>query len=188
MNSYIKQSGVFVIEFTMMLFFMILFLFFTAQLAINMSIKGQLDSISFFTAGIIRERLQLFSNEEGEIIGLNQKQLVDMRIIASTTLSKSIANFDDSLLAITIEEYNPNDGGYIILSTNGAICQPNTELRQFKELSPILPNSTYSNLYQVTACYKENDFFYQFKDKDNGNNGYTRSSSITISRDGYFYG
>ncbi len=188
MNSYIKQKGLFSVEFVMVLSVIVLFLFFTAQVGVNLSIKGQMDRISYSVASLLRERLQFYKDATDNIKPLDQSQLEEIRLATSVVLTNSIPSYQDSSLEIAIEEYDPNDNSYNIYASNSSVCMPDIALnvKNTGYLSPVLSNSKHSKLYQSTVCYKSNAFFYDFSGVSN--TSYTKSSSVTLGRYEYYTG
>ena len=152
-----NNSGSAIIEFSLVIFIIMLLIKLFISVTEYQSTIGKLDRISYSLAGIIRERNRLYSDDEM----LTQNNVNDLASLANNMLLTS--GISSNNFAITVEtlHFNPTEsaapGNKIINDTKSeefsvGTCHPIRSLREMADLSPYSNRGRWVPLYQVTLC------------------------------------
>jgi tight adherence protein F len=174
-NSISNQRGVFIVEFTMMLFSLVLFVLFSMDVMFKVSTKGKLDRVAFSAVSIAKERTQLydsrnvFSDADADMI----------YSILSASMGRTMGDFDSSQFGMRFEAQNYNsDGTTLAVDTfnRGIDCNSSATL---SDLEPDLRVNTSwgrnANIYRVTTCYETDNYVAGFL-----GNGFTTVGSTAV--------
>ncbi|WP_175577476.1 tight adherence pilus pseudopilin TadF [Photobacterium proteolyticum] len=155
-------KGVFTIELAMILIFISSVFALQANYLVSLSRKSALDRASYSAVSIVSERKQLYSDEGGlcESNGIVSKCPNDIDTlfsIVSSTLTRTISNFDEAELGFVVEEYIPlNNTFQFTRKSRGDVngCNfPSLAQGETMSLSPITSKNRKLPLYQVSICY-----------------------------------
>nr|WP_159063831.1 tight adherence pilus pseudopilin TadF [Thaumasiovibrio occultus] len=181
-NSLKRQRGTFTVELALVAGVMIFVLAFTTDVVVNQSIKGKLDRMSYSLVNVLKERTQLYSNDD-VVDDLEIDQLYD---IARDSLQRTMGQFDNALLGMYVEQQKfTNDDQPIEpqvgvhLFSRGANCLPPDTLRSQSDLSVVTTFDRRAILYKVTLCYQGNNWFGSLMGDDYGR---IRSYSVMLGR------
>ncbi|WP_394209275.1 tight adherence pilus pseudopilin TadF [Enterovibrio calviensis] len=163
MHSVSKQRGVFIIELTMILLVLSLIIVFTMDVVVKQTVKGKLDRLSYSLVSLLRERSQLFEGNETMTFDEAAKSFS----LIQRSLNSTMGNFDISRLGMVIEQQrfdaNKNPITAVVnqhIFTLGAYsCEPEEPLRQKMDLSPVTQFDNKLALYQVTLCYRTDNWY-----------------------------
>ncbi|HHL2561908.1 TPA: tight adherence pilus pseudopilin TadF [Yersinia enterocolitica] len=178
--------GAVIIEFSFIVFIMIIFMKVLLSFSEHYSTIGKLDRISYSLAGIVRERAILYKNYNE----LTQTQVNQLKELAENMLSNS--GLFESNLTIKIEtvHFNPTQSSTVenkvidntkSLSFNVGPCEPDKPLNKLTELSSFSNAGRWIPLYQVTLCLSINTW-YNTLFNQKGTASSINSSAITIER------
>ncbi|UNK23988.1 tight adherence pilus pseudopilin TadF [Yersinia intermedia] len=181
-----NNSGSAIIEFSLVIFIIMLLIKLFISVTEYQSTIGKLDRISYSLAGIIRERNRLYSDDEM----LTQNNVNDLASLANNMLLAS--GISSNNFAITVEtlHFNPTEsaapGNKIINDTKSeefsvGTCHPIRSLREMADLSPYSNRGRWVPLYQVTLCLPA-PTGYQTLFSQTESIPIWRSSAITIER------
>ncbi|CNI01396.1 putative tight adherance operon protein [Yersinia intermedia] len=181
-----NNSGSAIIEFSLVIFIIMLLIKLFISVTEYQSTIGKLDRISYSLAGIIRERNRLYSDDEM----LTQNNVNDLASLANNMLLTS--GISSNNFAITVEtlHFNPTEsaapGNKIINDTkseefSAGTCHPIRSLREMADLSPYSNRGRWVPLYQVTLCLPA-PTGYQALFSQTESIPILRSSAITIER------
>lgn len=181
-----NNSGSAIIEFSLVIFIIMLLIKLFISVTEYQSTIGKLDRISYSLAGIIRERNRLYSDDEM----LTQNNVNDLASLANNMLLAS--GISSNNFAITVEtlHFNPTEsaapGNKIINDTKSeefsvGTCHPIRSLREMADLSPYSNRGRWVPLYQVTLCLPA-PTGYQALFSQTESIPILRSSAITIER------
>lgn len=181
-----NNSGSAIIEFSLVIFIIMLLIKLFISVTEYQSTTGKLDRISYSLAGIIRERNRLYSDDEM----LTQNNVNDLASLANNMLLTS--GISSNNFAITVEtlHFNPTEsaapGNKIINDTKSeefsvGTCHPIRSLREMADLSPYSNRGRWVPLYQVTLCLPA-PTGYQALFSQTESIPILRSSAITIER------
>ncbi|MCB5314858.1 tight adherence pilus pseudopilin TadF [Yersinia intermedia] len=181
-----NNSGSAIIEFSLVIFIIMLLIKLFISVTEYQSTIGKLDRISYSLAGIIRERNRLYSDDEM----LTQNNVNDLASLANNMLLTS--GISSNNFAITVEtlHFNPTEsaapGNKIINDTKSeefsvGTCHPIRSLREMADLSPYSNRGRWVPLYQVTLCLPA-PTGYQALFSQTESIPILRSSAITIER------
>ncbi|CNC64814.1 putative tight adherance operon protein [Yersinia intermedia] len=181
-----NNSGSAIIEFSLVIFIIMLLIKLFISVTEYQSTIGKLDRISYSLAGIIRERNRLYSDDEM----LTQNNVNDLVSLANNMLLTS--GISSNNFAITVEtlHFNPTEsaapGNKIINDTKSeefsvGTCHPIRSLREMADLSPYSNRGRWVPLYQVTLCLPA-PTGYQALFSQTESIPILRSSAITIER------
>lgn len=181
-----NNSGSAIIEFSLVIFIIMLLIKLFISVTEYQSTIGKLDRMSYSLAGIIRERNRLYSDDEM----LTQNNVNDLASLANNMLLTS--GISSNNFAITVEtlHFNPTEsaapGNKIINDTKSeefsvGTCHPIRSLREMADLSPYSNRGRWVPLYQVTLCLPA-PTGYQALFSQTESIPILRSSAITIER------
>ena len=181
-----NTQGAAIVEFSFIVFIIIIFIKALTSISEYYSIVGKLDRISYSLAGIIRERARLYSDDDQ----LTKEQVSQLRLLANNMLSNS--GLSQPSLAIKIEtvHFNPTQSpaaenkvidGTKSLSFSIGTCEPDKPLKELTQLSSFSNARRWIPLYQVTLCLPV-DTWHNTLFSQTGNVIYIKSSSMTIER------
>jgi tight adherence protein F len=175
-NSISKQKGVFIVEFTLMLFSLVVFILFTMDVMFKVSTKGKLDRVAFSAVSIAKERTQLydsrntFSEDDADMIYQ----------ITSGSLARTMGDFDVNKYGIQIEAQNYDDDGTplaVDVFPQGALdCNIGETLADLEaQLRVTTSWGRNANLYRVVTCYETDNYVAGVL-----GNGFTRVSTSAV--------
>ncbi|PSW07400.1 tight adherence pilus pseudopilin TadF [Photobacterium lipolyticum] len=168
-----KQRGVFAIEMSFVMFFLAALLFFTGDIAYKLFNRGNLDRASYSLVNIVKERSRFYDKR----FELNQQDLSDMQKLASELLNdhKQFGLRVESLVKGSYQEFNNTVDASTACSTLDSLNNPKR-----KELVPVSLKGKEFPLYQVTLCYRVDNWFDRFMGKNK--TSYLHSSSVIAGR------
>ncbi|WP_407334425.1 tight adherence pilus pseudopilin TadF [Enterovibrio sp. 27052020O] len=163
MHSVSKQRGVFVIELTMILLAFSLIIVFTMDVVVKQTVKGKLDRLSYSLVSLLRERSQLFDGKET----MTYDEAAQSFSLIQRSLSNTMGNFDISRLGMVIEQQrfdaNKNPIAAVvnqhIFNLGAYECEPEEALSRKIDLSPVTQFDNKLALYQVTLCYRTDNWY-----------------------------
>ncbi|HEN3648027.1 TPA: pseudopilin, partial [Yersinia enterocolitica] len=118
---------------------------------------GKLDRISYSIAGVVRERVKLYSNDNV----LTQEQVNQLKLLTEQMLLNSGTPYNNVAMRIETLHFNDTDSSepeHKIIDDEKSVsfsvgaCEPARELREMSELSPYGDTGRWVPLYQVTLC------------------------------------
>ena len=173
MNSpLIKQRGNFTVEFSIVGVFLSLLIVFTGDLIMKLSMKGKLERLSYSIASVIKERTQLFEEEEYSV---DDDEAREAYQIVVNSLTRSMGHFDPELFGFDLKVRQRSYyglGNQMIEVSNwnsasvlgiGLPCPGVTP-----EVDLLFQTSwgRSATLYQVTLCYQSSNWFGELFGKD----------------------
>ncbi|NQZ51362.1 MAG: hypothetical protein HRT95_14700 [Moritella sp.] len=166
-----NQRGVFAIEMSFVLFFIVALMVFTGDIAFKLFNRVALDRVSYSLVNIIKERTR-FYNKRFE---LNQRDIDDIQILASRLLS------GNRPFGLRVESLHKGVFKTFIGDVNQApVCRIDDSLKLKKELVPQNLAGKSFPLYQVTLCYQVDSWFEQFF--GNTEQSHLQSTSVIVGR------
>lgn len=172
-----KQQGAFAIEMAFVMFFLAALLFFTGDLAYKLFNRVNLDRASYSLVNVVKERTR-FYNKQFE---LNQKDLNELQTIATRLLNghNQFGLRIESWIDGKIQVFNHTVG-------SSPTCLDFDSFNQSKrsELVPVHLTGEPFPLYQVTLCYKIDNWFNKFLvgNHKNKKQSYLHSTSVLVGR------
>jgi len=166
---------------------LVIFMFFLADLVLRQATVGKLDRLSYSIAGVLRERVQLYSSSEElkkheieQIYRLAQRMLNDMNPEADTSQLKIQVEqlFFAPRADLTDDSKHLLPGNTWMMGVKDNDCHPPKALTELKELSPRGSYGRWVPLYQVTLCLPTNSWFKQLT--QGKNDPLLMSSSSTV--------
>lgn len=185
-NIIINTSGAMIIEFSLVFLIIALFIKSMISIAEHYSTIGKLDRISYSLAGVIRERSQLYHDDNI----LTQQQVNQLHDLAeSMLLNSNIPSHDLAIRVDTIHFKQPQSSDIenrVIddiktLSFSVGSCEPDSPLRGLTHLSSFSNAGRWIPLYQVTLCFPAASWYSTLLNQ-NGPAIAIKSSSITVER------
>ncbi len=178
-----NQTGVFIIEFAFVLLAFSFVIVFTMDLVAKQSVKGKLDRLSYSLVSVLRERTQLFDGDET----MSYQEATKAYNLIRKSLRSTLAPFEESRLSVLIEQQRfDEDKNPISQNTNEHIfrmgsyaCPAVTPLTNMQDLTPITQFDNRLTLYQVTLCYRTDNWFGSLVDEEYER---VRSASISFGR------
>lgn len=180
------------IEFVFVSIAMLFFILFFADLVKVQSETGKLDRLSYSIAGVLRERVQLFSAREQ----LNQKDIEQVTSLARRILKDMQFSTDENVnaLQVNVQElhfYTSSDIQNNVKSVklykqwmsnggNSQVCHPPDNLNDLSNLSPKGSYGRWVPLYQVTVCMPSSGLFARLFSKED--KSYISSFAIVMLR------
>lgn len=181
-----NTHGAVIVEFSFIIFVIIIFIKTLLSVSEYYSTIGKLDRISYSLAGIVRERTLLYKSDNE----LTQLQVDQLKKLAENMLSNSGLAEDNLAIKIETVHFNPTQssavGNKIInnaksLSFNIGSCGPDKPLRELIQLSSFSNTGRWIPLYQVTLCLPANTW-YNTLFNQKGATTFIKSSAMTIER------
>lgn len=173
MNSpLIKQRGNFTVEFSIVGVFLSLLIVFTGDLIMKLSMKGKLERLSYSIASVIKERTQLFEEEE---YAVDDDQAKEAYQIVVNSLNRSMGHFDQDDFGFDLKVRQRSYyglGNQLIEVSNwnsattlgiGLACPGVTPGVDLLFQTSWGRSAT---LYQVTLCYRSTNWFGSLFGKD----------------------
>lgn len=181
-----NNNGSVIIEFSFIVFIMIIFMKILMSISEYYSTIGKLDRISYSLAGIVRERTLLYSNNsELTRLQVNQLKKVAENMLLHSGLSKYSLSIKVEKIHFNTTQSSSTENKIIdntkSLSFNIGSCEPDKLLRELTQLSSFSNAGRWIPLYQVTLCLPVDTWYSQLFSQG-GNANYIKSSSITIER------
>lgn len=181
-----NNNGSVIIEFSFIVFIMIIFMKILMSISEYYSTIGKLDRISYSLAGIVRERTLLYSNNsELTQLQVNQLKKVAENMLLHSGLSKYSLSIKVEKIHFNTTQSSSTENKIIdntkSLSFNIGSCEPDKLLRELTQLSSFSNAGRWIPLYQVTLCLPVDTWYSQLFSQG-GNANYIKSSSITIER------
>ncbi|PJC86104.1 ATP-binding protein [Vibrio sp. HA2012] len=176
-----RQKGAFAIEFAVVGLLLGVLLAFAQDAIIKISMKGKLDRLSYSAVSIVKERTQLYSNEDQMTDGD-----VDLVYTAvSDSLSRTTGTFEASRFGMHLEEQTYDDSiddttvnaNTLQIFDRGQTCTVSPTLSQKENALRITTTLGYNSpLYRVTLCYETDNLVMGLLD-----NGFTTVSSTSVA-------
>ncbi|MFM2483653.1 tight adherence pilus pseudopilin TadF [Celerinatantimonas yamalensis] len=177
--------GVFTIEFAIIALFMSTVIVFTSDMVIKQSVEGMLDRMSYSAVSVLKERTQLYDKDEQ----MDSSQVDTIDKIVQTSLARTMPSFQPSRYSayyqqITFAGVNTKQSSMsekdVIEGSHNAACTPPNQLKSIAaNLSPITNEGRRAPLFQVTLCYRTDNWFGQLVGEDYE---WIRSNSIILGR------
>ncbi|MFM2480187.1 tight adherence pilus pseudopilin TadF [Celerinatantimonas sp. YJH-8] len=178
--------GVFTIELAIIAIFMSTILVFTSDVVIKQSIQGMLDRMSYSAVSVIKERTQLYTDADATSTSAFRTQSAQINQIVQKSLKRTMSHFDSARYAVVFERYHfENNDTQISKITyqagDSVTCGSpvNLTLVKAKSLSPVTNEDRRADIYQVTVCYRTDNWYGRLVDQDYE---WVRSNSIMIGR------
>ncbi|WP_077773210.1 tight adherence pilus pseudopilin TadF [Salinivibrio sharmensis] len=156
------QQGNFTVEFAIVGVFFALLLVFSADIIIKLSVKGKLERMTVSAANIIKERTELFGEDDFEV---GSAQAEEAYTIVKNSLTRTMSNFDSTKFGFALHvrqgvgETDEDDQTKIISqwsAPSGTLCQA---APPSKDLSFTTTFGRPATLYQVTLCYDTENWY-----------------------------
>lgn len=168
-NLWADRRGSVAVEFVLISVFLLTFIIFFADLVIQQSTQGAMDRLSYSMAGILRERTQLYNEDER----VSQQDVDQLLRLAVKTLGDMHIAGDASALQMDVQEIHYqsleegtndiSDDAYTVhlLSNNeGGQCQPDFPLEHYRTtLAPVGSYQRTVPIIQVTVCLPTTSWF-----------------------------
>lgn len=179
-----KQKGTFSVEFAIVAVVFAVFLAFTNDMVVKMSMKGKLDRLSFSAVSVIKERTQLYEKSGTVDYTMSSAEVGSIYTVLERSMQRTTSSFSSSKFGMLLEEQTyASDGTRNALATftQGANqCQVTTSLTSLEsDLAVTTSWGRKSTLYRVTLCYETDNGVAGLLD-----NGFTTvtSSSVILGR------
>ncbi|MCL9783357.1 ATP-binding protein [Vibrio sp. S4M6] len=175
-----RQSGIYAIEFALITTVICLILIFSFQAVASLSIKGQLERLSFSLVSILRERTQLYNGN----YTLTQPEANALYTIAQNSLNRTLSGYDDSnfgavIEGLTFDSSKPPVGTPTRFELGSYHCNVPRDIASYQNLSVVTTWGRQAPLYRVTLCYKGVNYFALLHA---GNYRRVEASSYSIGR------
>jgi tight adherence protein F len=178
---YKKQQGVFLVEFTIMIVSLVVFIMFTIDVMLKISMKGKLDRAAYSAVSILKERTQLYDEDtalsrvedsgeddaDGNDIFETVKDSAQLFTIIKNSLSRTTGDFDESLFGMVVEaqtyasDNSPNATEVFYEGTYR--CNLDSTLASLEpQLSIMSSWGRQVSLYRVSVCYSTNNYVAGF--------------------------
>lgn len=175
--------GVFTIEVAIIALFMSAVLVFTSDVVVKQSVEGMLDRMSYSAVSVIKERTQLYENAI-----MTDEQINQVNTIVRRSLQRTMSQFDSSRYRAFYQQFHFTHAGEqgsltqrVRGEATGANCQPLVPLSfaQARKLSPLTNEGRRADVFQVTLCYRTENWYGQLVNK---NFEWVSSTSVLIGR------
>ncbi|CNK81264.1 putative tight adherance operon protein [Yersinia frederiksenii] len=185
-NIIINTCGAMIIEFSLVFLIIALFIKSMISIAEHYSTIGKLDRVSYSLAGVIRERSQLYHDDNI----LTQKQVDQLHDLAESMLVNSNIPSHDLAIRVETVHFNQTQSSEVenkiiddtkSLSFSFGSCEPDSPLRELTHLSSFSNAKRWIPLYQVTLCFPADPWYHTLSNQ-NGPAIAIKSSSITVER------
>ena len=133
-------------------------LLFSEQVVAQISIKGQLDRLSFSLVSILRERTQLYNSD----YTVSRDDATALYTIAKNSLTRTLSSYDSNNLGATIEGLTFDDNGKSQVTRynlGSHQCNLSKTIASYSNLSVETSWGRRDPLYRVTLCYKGANFY-----------------------------
>ena len=183
-----SQAGVFILELALVASVITLFLVFASDMVGKQTLQGHLQRLSYSAVNIIKERNQLYEQSDE----LNDAQVDQVKKIISQSMKRTMSSFDPNALGMHVEQLhlgtvehqfarditigNDDDG---IGGGSSLACRPAKHLKEMTELHLETSWGRQATLYQVTLCYKGDNWFGSVVGEDYST---VKTSSIMLGR------
>ncbi|PMN71899.1 tight adherence pilus pseudopilin TadF [Enterovibrio norvegicus] len=162
-NNRKKQMGVFTIELAMILLAFSLIIVFSMDVVVKQTVKGKLDRLSYSLVSLLRERSQLFDGDES----MTHDEATKSLALIERSLSSTMNTFDIQRLGMVIEQQRfdsnnnpiPPVANVHIFTLGSYSCEPEEPLVTKIDLSPLSQFDNKLTLYQVSLCYRTDNWF-----------------------------
>ncbi|MEQ9723676.1 tight adherence pilus pseudopilin TadF [Yersinia alsatica] len=185
-NIIINTCGAMIIEFSLVFLIIALFIKSMISIAEHYSTIGKLDRVSYSLAGIIRERSQLYNDNNT----LTQEQVNQLKDLAESMLLNSNITSHDLAIRVDTIHFNQSQSSDIenrviddIKTSSFSVgsCESDTSLIGLTHLSSFSNAGRWIPLYQVTLCFPAAPWYRTLLNQ-NGSAIAIKSSSITVER------
>ena len=159
---YSKSKGNFTVEFAIVGVFFALLLVFSGDIIIKLSIKGKLERLSYSIVNIVKERTQLFGEDEYSI---DDTEAENAYTITVDSLKRTMSSFDESKFGFVLNAYRRSDYGTgDSIESLGSWSQEGSNIscqssKPDKELIFQTSWGRSATFYQVTLCYASPNWF-----------------------------
>lgn len=177
--------GVFTIEVAIIALFMSAVLVFTSDMVVKQSVQGMLDRMSYSAVSVLKERTQLYADAN---VVMTDAQVDELNNIVRQSLKRTMANFELPRYSAFYQQFhftNSGEQGAPTERRRGGVtdqtCQPpvRLSLTQAQRLSPITNEGRRADVFQVTLCYRTENWYGQLINK---NFEWVSSTSVLIGR------
>ncbi|MFL4556663.1 tight adherence pilus pseudopilin TadF [Yersinia kristensenii] len=155
----VNNKGSVILELVFIISIVALFIKLLLSMAAYQSTVGKLDRISYSIAGIVRERVRLYDNDNV----LTQVQVEKLKQLTEQMLLNSGVHYNNLAMKIETLHFKDTDSpapiykiiderNSLSLSAGAVVCQPTRPLREMDSLSPYGNAGRWIPLYQVTLC------------------------------------
>lgn len=207
-----RQRGAFAVEFSIIGIIMFALLFFSVDVAIKLGMKGRLDRLSYSAVNLIKEQTSLA--EDYSFSATNVFKIIRNSLYRTTAQGAFDENNLTVLVEILSTEISGNALSTTQTSSlSGNSSSPlgtgsGTPLKNYVDslatsvvtetddsgntqdiiltLAPYLGDGNYADVYQVSVCYKTENWYGEFIDSINNSGGssfeWVCSNSIAFSR------
>ena len=182
----INSNGTVIIELVFVVTIIALFIKLLLSVAAYNSTVGKLDRISYSIAGIVRERVKLYSNDNV----LTQEQVNQLKLLTEQMLLNSGTPYNNVAMRIETLHFNDTDSSepeHKTIDDEKSVsfsignCQPAQLLRDMSDLSPYGNTGRWIPLYRVTLCLPTIPWYSNLFSTDVSVPA-IKSSAITIER------
>lgn len=201
-----KQQGVFAVEFALVSLFFTMLLVLSGDLATKLSMRGKLDRLSYSMVNLVKERTELAESDFSVFDPTDttsdlstQKIFYMVRNSLYRTMNQN--SFEPQNLVVLVEQLNTQADGTIEKSTDysraivGSLANESPltgePLYDYANsvtttLAPLTVLNRRSILYQVSICYKTDDWYGNYIDNLTGNEygsfEWVCSNSLSLAR------
>ncbi|WPC76447.1 tight adherence pilus pseudopilin TadF [Vibrio porteresiae] len=161
-----RRKGNFTVEFAIVGVFFSLLLVFSGDIIIKLSIKGKLERLSYSIVNIVKERTQLFGEDEYSV---DDTEAENAYTITVASLKRTMSSFDESKFGFVLDAYTRSDYGTgdkidSIVSGSGSWVHEgsNISCQSTKPDKDLIFQTSWgrsATFYQVTLCYASPNWF-----------------------------
>lgn len=157
---------------------------FTGDMVIKQSAQGMLDRMSYSAVSVLKERTQLYDED----ITISASQISTLNQIVEASLTRTMPSYDTSRFSGVYQQvsFSGDTDSPTLTETEytqgGATqtCEPSNNLKSIaKSLSPITNEDRRAPLFQVTLCYRTDNWFGELVGEDYE---WIHSNSIILGR------
>ncbi|MCL6268519.1 hypothetical protein M3P05_00950 [Sansalvadorimonas sp. 2012CJ34-2] len=156
------QKGVFSVELALAGVFIAMILAFISDMVSKQTLQGHLQRLSYSAVNVVKERTQLY-NESDQV---DDNQVNTLFNIISNSMGRSMSGFDRQRLAMHLEQLrfirNGNgsfDQDPVSFKRGTLECEPAHRLSTQPKLHIETSWGRMATLYQVTLCYRGDNWF-----------------------------
>lgn len=174
-----KKKGMFTVEFGLISVVFAILLLLVGDTVVKLSMKGQLDRLSYSMVNVLKERTQLYGKDNNT---LNSSDAANLLLIAGRSLSRTNRNsFKRTDLNGTVEmlKFDSRNQASSTSINVRAGCHLSRKINQLSNLSVTTTWGRKAVLYRVTLCYETDNFAGRFFGKKFTT---VQSSSLSIGR------
>ena len=181
-----QQAGVFIVELAFIGLLLLTFISFTTDMVQFQAYRGHLERLSYSAVNIIKERTQLYQNNELDD-PVTAEQANEVFSIIRSSMRRSMSGFQDDKFAMSLEQAQFDNDGSLLpqvpLTGGNYNCLPDTG-HMLKDMTDLHIETSWgkkATLYQVTVCYESDSWFRSVLGESN-TAAVARASSIMLGR------